>query len=69
MIDLNEFRRRVDLLVDIMEAIPNFDILEKYGISSQEYRNDFKYVLDCHIITKVDMIKLNVLYDKYTKVK
>ncbi len=69
MIDLTEFHVRVDLLLDIMEAIPNFDILEKYGISSQEYNDDYRYVLRCHIITKVDMKRLNVLYDKYTKVK
>ena len=63
------FQQRKSLLASIMEKIPNYDVLEKYNIPSDEYRNDLKYVLRCREMTKTNMKKLNTLYHKYKRVK
>ena len=66
---LNEFLRRIDSLITVMEEIPDYETLRKHGISDNDYHNDFASVVRCKTITKANMKKLNTLYHKYKRVK
>lgn len=70
--DHNEFKLRLVRLERVMCAIPNWLILETANITRQKYFDDQYFIVSCYNLnemTKTNMKELNVLYDKYTKVK
>ena len=70
--DYNEFTSRLQKIKNVMWDIPNWLVLEDAGITRDEYHNDM-FVISCcedpNKMMRANMKKLNVLYNKYTKIK